>query len=73
MVDKLGLKLVHTGCYGVMMGVGKVERSKGIYRGLLLTLQGVQVREGFLSLELGSTYVILGMKWLQTLGETKIN
>ena len=29
--------------------------------------------EDFLSLDLGSTDVILGMKWLQTLGEIKVN
>ncbi|PKU68497.1 hypothetical protein MA16_Dca020034 [Dendrobium catenatum] len=55
------------------MGTGKVEKGLGIYKGVLLTIQGIQVREDFLPLELGRTYVILGMKWLQTLGETKDN
>ncbi|KAI0523142.1 hypothetical protein KFK09_005532 [Dendrobium nobile] len=31
-VDQLGVKLVDTGCYGVMMGTGKVEKGQGIYR-----------------------------------------
>ncbi|PKU61962.1 hypothetical protein MA16_Dca028109 [Dendrobium catenatum] len=72
-VDQIGLKLVGTGCYGVMMGTGKVEKGQGICRGVVLTIQGIQVREDFLPLELGSTDVILRMKWLQTLGETKDN
>ncbi|KAI0502389.1 hypothetical protein KFK09_017338 [Dendrobium nobile] len=55
------------------MGTGKVEKGQGICRGVRLTIQGIQVREDFLSLELGSTDVILGMKWLQTLGDTKVN
>ncbi|KAI0496574.1 hypothetical protein KFK09_022894 [Dendrobium nobile] len=72
-VNQLGVKLVDTECYGVMMGTGKVEKGQGICKGVVLTIQGIQVREDFLPLELGSTDVILGMKWLQTLGETKDN
>ncbi|PKU83144.1 hypothetical protein MA16_Dca007802 [Dendrobium catenatum] len=72
-VNQLGVKLVDTGCYGVMMGTGKVEKGQGICKGVVLTIQGIQVREDFLPLELGSTNVILGMKWLQTLGETMDN
>ncbi|PKU65835.1 hypothetical protein MA16_Dca009164 [Dendrobium catenatum] len=46
---------------------------RGVCRGVVLKIQGIHVKEYFLPLELGSTDVILGMKWLQTLGETKIN
>ncbi|XP_020704066.2 uncharacterized protein LOC110115235 [Dendrobium catenatum] len=73
MVDLLGVKLEDTGGYGVMLGTGKVEMGRGVCRGVMLMIQGIQVREEFLPLELGSTDVILGMKWLQTLGETKVN
>ncbi|XP_028553363.1 uncharacterized protein LOC114580335 [Dendrobium catenatum] len=71
-VNHLGVKLVDTGYYGVMMSTKKVERGQGICR-VVLTIHGIQVREDFLPLELGSTNVILGMKWLQTLRETKDN
>ncbi|XP_020691238.1 uncharacterized protein LOC110105899 [Dendrobium catenatum] len=72
-VDALGMELVDTRGYGVMMGTGKVEMGRGVCRGVVLKIQGIYVKEDFLLLELGSTDVILGMKWLQTLGETKIN
>ncbi|PKU83997.1 putative mitochondrial protein [Dendrobium catenatum] len=72
-VDVMGMELVDTGGYGVMMGTGKVEMGRGVCRGVVLKIQGILVKEDFLPLELGSTDVILGMKWLQTLGETKIN
>ncbi|KAI0510225.1 hypothetical protein KFK09_010826 [Dendrobium nobile] len=72
-VESLGMELVDTGGYGVMMGTGKVEMGRGVCRGVVLKIQGIHVKEDFLSLELGSTDVILGMKWLQTLGETKDN
>ena len=40
---------------------------------MVLTLQEVQVVEDFLPLELGSANVILGMKWLYTLGGNEHN
>ena len=72
-VDRLGLCLTDIGSFGVVMGTRKVEKSKEICRGLILLLPGVQVVKDFLPLDLGSTDVILGMKWLQTLGEMKVN
>lgn len=38
-----------------------------------MLLPGVQVREDFFPLDLGSTDVILEMKWLQSLIEMKVN
>lgn len=67
------VKLLDTRSYEVMMDTGKVEFSREIYSGLVLMIQEIQVRGNFLPLELGSTNVILGMKWLQILGDTKIN
>ncbi|PKU74134.1 hypothetical protein MA16_Dca026394 [Dendrobium catenatum] len=72
-VDQMGMELVDTGGYGVMMGTGKVEMGRGVCKEVVLKIQGIQVKEDFLPMELGSTDVILGMKWLCTLGETKIN
>lgn len=46
------------------MGTEKMKNRRGVCRGLRLTLQGVDMREDFLPLELGSTDLILGMKLL---------
>ncbi|KAI0524546.1 hypothetical protein KFK09_003920 [Dendrobium nobile] len=43
--NQLGVKLVDTGCYGVMMGTDKVEKGQGICRGVVLTIQGIQMGE----------------------------
>ncbi|PKU62016.1 hypothetical protein MA16_Dca012125 [Dendrobium catenatum] len=61
-VELLGMELMDTGGYGVMMGTGKVEMGRGVCRGVVLKIQGIHVKEDFLPLELGSTDVILGMK-----------
>ena len=43
----------------------------GVCKGVVLQLQGITIVEDFLPLPLGSTDVILGLKWLATLGETR--
>lgn len=64
MVDKLGLKLVDIRSFGVMMGAGKIERNRGICKGVNLALQEVQVLKDFLLLNFRSTDMILEIKWL---------
>ncbi|PKU75391.1 hypothetical protein MA16_Dca022054 [Dendrobium catenatum] len=61
-VKALGMELMDTGGYRVMMGTRKVELGRGVCRGVVLKIQGIRVQEDFLSMELGSTDVILGMK-----------
>lgn len=72
MMDQLGLKLEDTDIFCVKMGI-KVEKSRGICKGMLLGLQEIQVIGDFLPLDLGNTDVILGIKWLQMLGMTQVN
>ena len=43
----------------------------GVCKGVILQLQGITIVEDFLPLPLRSTDVILGLKWLATLGETR--
>nr|GEW78768.1 ankyrin repeat-containing protein [Tanacetum cinerariifolium] len=52
---------------------GKTTISKGICKGLVVVFPEIQVFEDFLPLELGSTDAILGIKWLQTLRDVKMN
>lgn len=55
------------------MGTEQIEKGRGVCREVLLSLQGVQVQDDFLPLDLDSTDVILGMQWPQTLGEMKVS
>nr|GEU55879.1 putative mitochondrial protein [Tanacetum cinerariifolium] len=69
LVNDLGLVVSGRGSMGVMLGNGKIENSYGLCKQVVLTLHELQVVDDFYPLELGSTDMILGIKWLQTLGD----
>ncbi|GKD98464.1 putative mitochondrial protein [Tanacetum coccineum] len=73
-IEELRLKVSDSGTFNVTLGNGEIARSKGIYEGLVVVFSEIQVlMEDFLPLELGSTDAILGIKWLQTLGDVRMN
>lgn len=55
------------------MGNEKFDKSYGTCKDISLALQGLQITSDFFSFESGSTDVILGMKWLCTLGDMHVN
>lgn len=57
-----------TGDYGVVLGTGGSIRVARICKGVLLTISDLSIINDFLPLPLGSTNVILGLTWLETLG-----
>lgn len=73
LVQKLSLTLQGKTGYRVLMGVGIAVKGEGICKGLKLTAQNVEIVSDFLPLELGSADVILGVQWLETLGEVKVS
>ncbi|GJZ83807.1 ty3-gypsy retrotransposon protein [Tanacetum coccineum] len=58
---------------GVILGNGMSEKCYGICRKVELLLPGLRVTEDFYPLELGSTDVILGVKWLRQLRDVCVN
>ncbi|XP_010424221.1 PREDICTED: uncharacterized protein LOC104709277 [Camelina sativa] len=73
LVKELGLTISTTRAFGVRVGGGRVLKGKGRVSGTLLGIQGVEIMEELLVIELGSTDVVLGYSWLATLGDTRIN
>lgn len=55
----------------MVIGSGKKLKGRGVCKGVILKLQNITIVEDFLPLPLGSTDVILGLKWLATLGVTR--
>ncbi|CAN7111996.1 unnamed protein product [Brassica rapa subsp. narinosa] len=73
LMQKLGLVAEETQSYGVITGSGKPVRGGGICRNVTLTMQGYSITSDFLPLELNNVDIILGIQWLETLGETRVN
>ncbi|KAL1213452.1 RNA-directed DNA polymerase-like protein [Cardamine amara subsp. amara] len=72
-VNKLGLKIDKTKGYGVIMGSGMAVRGEGICRQAKLEMQGYTVSTSFLPLKLGNADIIMGVQWLETLGDVLVN
>lgn len=53
------------------MGTGKSIRGDRICRGVSLHLQGIDIINDLLPLGLGSSDVILGIQWLETLAQLR--
>ncbi|XP_062108212.1 uncharacterized protein LOC133819070 [Humulus lupulus] len=72
-VSATGIPITATTCYGVLLGTGGKVRTEGICAQVELDLGALRVVTDFLPLELGGADVILGIKWLETLGNMQVN
>ncbi|XP_062085608.1 uncharacterized protein LOC133791705 [Humulus lupulus] len=72
-VSQVGIPIIATTCYGVLLGIGGKVRTEGVCAQVELDLGAVRVVTDFLPLELGGADVILGIKWLETLGNMQVN
>lgn len=66
LVRRLGIQSKGTRSYGVLMGTGLTVKAAGVCKGVVLTLQNIEVVEDFLPLELGQRrchprYAVLGV------------
>lgn len=61
-VDRAGITVTNSGSFGVSLGNGEPIKGEGVCKDVMLQLDGgVEVKEDFLPLKLGSTDVILGI------------
>ncbi|XP_024017591.1 uncharacterized protein LOC112090471 [Morus notabilis] len=73
LVRKMELSVDKTEDYGVIMGTGLSVKREGVCRGIVISLQDIEVVEDFLPLELESSDIILGIQCLETLGNMTVN
>lgn len=69
----MGFPLTGTASYRVVMGTCLIVKGDGICRQVPLKLSGLLVEKDFLTFELGSSDVILGMQWLRILGKMQVD
>lgn len=72
LVDDLKLPITERS-YGIIMGLRPPLKGKRVCKGVVLNLGELTVIECFLPLALAGVDVVLGMLWLHTLGETRVN
>ena len=71
---ELRLVTEETQSVGVMItGSGRPVRRGGICRNVTLAMQGYTITSDFLQLELNNVDIILGIQWLERLGEMRVN
>ena len=73
LVEQLKLEPDQTRGYSVLTAGGVTFKGAGMCSNLELELQGCTITSSFLPLELGSADVILGIQWLEKLGNVKVN
>lgn len=73
LIQKLGLRPSATAAYGVLVAGGVKVTGKGVLNDVELKLPSCTITTSFLPLELRVADVILGVQWLDTLGEMRVN
>ncbi|GJS46432.1 retrotransposable element Tf2 [Tanacetum coccineum] len=68
-LKELGLLVTGGGSISVMLGNENFDKSEGICKGVLIIFPELQILKDFYPLDLGSTYVILGIKWVMIKGD----
>lgn len=57
----------------ILLGIGVIVQGHGVCRGISFTIQGWTFVTNFIILDLGQVDVILGVQWLSTLEDCKVN
>ena len=73
LVSKLGLPIESTPLYNVRLGDDHKKGASGCCQGVKVKLGNYRFEETFFLFELGGVDMILGVAWLATLGEVKVN
>lgn len=71
LVEKLGAPIAETSTFGVIVGNKKQLKGRGVCMKLILELQRLTIVEDYLPIPMQSSNLILGIKWLATLGVTR--
>lgn len=69
-MEALGVECNPSESFGVSLGTGETVQGQGECKSVVVQVQGITIVEDFLPIHLGNSDMILGLKWLETLGNT---
>lgn len=76
LVERLGIMVTETDAFSSHVANGEIVSNQGICQGVIISFPELQVVEDFLQFKMGNARnydVILGIKWLKTLGHIMVN
>lgn len=73
MAQKLRLTATPTAHLNIVLGTSIMVQGSGVCREVSFVIQGWSFITDFIILELGQVDVILGVQWLSTLGDCRVN
>lgn len=72
-VKALKIPIDRSSRFKVQVSDGYNEKGAGTCHNVALEMQGVKVKQNFYPFDLGGTNVVLGVEWLESLGEVKVD
>lgn len=73
LVERLNIPVQASRVFEVSLGDGYKVRRRHICPAVVVEMQGVELQQGFHVFDTGETDMVLGVEWLRSLGEVKVN
>lgn len=73
LVEALKIPLDRSTQFEVQVRDGYTVRGTGVCHNVAIEMQGVKVKQSFYPFDLGGTDVVLGVEWLESLGEVRVD
>lgn len=73
LIERLNIPIQASRVFEVSLGDGYKVRGRHICPTMVVEMQGVELQQSFHLFDMGDTDMVLGVEWLRSLGEVKMN